>query len=68
MPNPYPESGETVVPAGTYILYYGEGARETAEEAYGTSLRDGVCYSEQRLGRKNSFVPTIESILSKAML
>lgn len=67
VPNPYPEAGETVVPAGTYILYYGEGARETAEEAYGASLRDGVCYSEQRLGRKNNFVPTIERILGKAM-
>ena len=55
------------VPEGTYILYYGEGARETAEEAYGASLRDGVCYSEERLGRKNAFVPTIERILSKAI-
>ena len=37
--------GETTVPAGTFILYYGE----------------------QRLGRKNAFVPTIEKILGKAI-
>ena len=28
---------------------------------------DGVCYSEERIGRKNSFVPTIERILGKTM-
>ena len=27
----------------------------------------GVCYSEERLGRKNAFVPTIERILGKAI-
>ena len=28
---------------------------------------DGVCYSEERLGRKNDFVPTIERVLGKTM-
>jgi len=34
-PNADPQSHDKVVPAGTYILYFGKGAREVAEEAYG---------------------------------
>lgn len=48
-----------------YILYYGEGAREVAEAAYGPSIREGVCYSEKRLGRKTEVVPTFTEILGK---
>ena len=62
-PNPDPDSADKTVPTGTYILYCGEGAREAAEEAYGPSLRDGVCYSETRLGRKVDVVPTLTEIL-----
>ena len=64
-PNPDPESSEKTIPAGTYFLYCGEGAREVAEQAYGPSLRDGVCYSATRLGRKSDVVPLLTEILGK---
>lgn len=65
VPNPDTESASKVVATGTYILYYGEGAREVAESAIGPSLREGVCYSEERLSRKTQFVPMITEILGK---
>ena len=37
---------------GTYLLYYGNGARELAEAIFGPSLREGVTYSEEGIGRK----------------
>lgn len=64
-PNPDTESASKVVATGTYILYYGEGAREVAESAIGPSLREGVCYSEERLSRKTQFVPMITEILGE---
>ena len=64
-PNPDPDAPDKVVPTGTYILYYGEGARQIAEEAYGPSLREGVCYSETRLGRKVDLVPTLTELLGR---
>ena len=64
-PNPDPDSADKTIPTGTYILYYGEGAREAAEEAYGPSLREGVCYSETRLGRKFDVIPTLTEILGR---
>ena len=65
-PNPDPYSSDKAIPTGTYILYCGEGARE-AEEAYGPSLRSGVCYSETRLGRKVDVVPTLTEILRRSL-
>ena len=62
-PNPDPESSEKVIPSGTYIRYDGEDAAQTAEAAYGPGLRPGVCYSQTRLGRKTSSVPTLTEIL-----
>ena len=62
--NPDPYSADKVIPLGTYILYTGEGARELAEQAFGESLRDGVCYSETRLSRKSDVVPLFTRILS----
>ena len=50
------------VPTGTYILYSGEGAREAAELIFGQSIRDGVCYSENRLVRKRDVVPALTRI------
>ena len=63
-PNLDSSSADKVVPTGTYILYYGEEARKVAEEAFGPSLRYGVCDSETRLGRKFDVVPTLTEILS----
>lgn len=65
VPNPDTSSAIKVVAEGTYVLYYGEGARELTEQLYGPSLRDGVCYSEERLSRKSQFVPAITDLLSK---
>lgn len=61
--NPDPESADKVIPAGTYILYCGERAREVAEKAFGPSLREGVCYSDSRLTRKADVIPALTEIL-----
>ena len=53
------------VEAGTYILYCGDGAREIAEEAYGPSLREGVCYNERRLSRKTDVIPTLQDVIDR---
>ncbi|MCR5841758.1 MAG: hypothetical protein K6G86_06735 [Bacteroidales bacterium] len=61
-PSPDPASGK-VVAEGTYILYCGEGARQMAELAAGQSLREGICYSGHRLGRKTDVVPLFTAYL-----
>ena len=61
-PSPDPASGK-VVAEGTYILYCGEGARQMAELAAGQSLREGICYSGHRLGRKTDVVPLFTAFL-----
>lgn len=50
------------VDAGTYLIYYGTGAREVAEAIFGASLRVGVAYSETKLSRK-VIVPLIQKQL-----
>ena len=37
---------------GTYIIYCGESSRAIAETIYGSSLREGVIYSKEKIGRK----------------
>lgn len=64
-PNPDPTSIDKVIPLGTYVLYCGEGSREVAEQAVSPSLREGVCYSEERLSRKSQFVPKLTEIFEK---
>lgn len=51
--------GKAEIGKGTYILYYGEGAREIAEKAFGASRREGVIHSDEKLGRKTHVVPGI---------
>lgn len=48
--------------AGTYFIYYGEGAQAIAEAIFGPSLRKGVTYSEEKISRKQ-IVPKITDIL-----
>ncbi|MBQ9362950.1 MAG: inorganic diphosphatase, partial [Bacteroidaceae bacterium] len=48
--------------AGTYFIYYGEGAQAVAEAIFGPSLRDGVTYSEEKISRKQ-IVPKLTEIL-----
>lgn len=50
------------VVAGTYLIYYGDGSKEVAEAVFGTSLREGVCYTTDNLSRKQ-IVPLITKVL-----
>ena len=64
-PNPDPASLQKELQIGTYVLYCGEGTRQIAEQAFGASLRDGVCYKEGRLGRKGDVVPPLTALIGK---
>ena len=48
--------------AGTYFIYYGEGAQAVSETIFGPSLREGVTYSKEKQSRKQ-IVPKITEIL-----
>ena len=48
---------------GTYFIYYGEGAKQVAEGVIGPSLREGVCYTSEKLSRKQ-IVPRITEVLT----
>lgn len=48
---------------GTYFIYYGEGAKQVAEDVFGPSLREGVCYTSEKLSRKQ-IVPRITEVLT----
>ena len=48
---------------GTYFIYYGEGAKVMAEAVFGSSLREGVCYTSENLSRKQ-IVPRITDVLT----
>lgn len=55
---------------GSYILYYGregfEGeAKEVAEAAFGKSVAEGLCYSEEKLSRKTDMVPMMTEAIGK---
>ncbi len=62
---PDPDAGGKVIPTGTYLLYQGEGTRELVGKAFGPSIRDGVYYSETRLGRKGDVVPKLAEMLKR---
>lgn len=48
---------------GTYFIYYGTGAKAVAEAVFGPSLREGVCFSEKKLSRKQ-IIPLITEALA----
>ena len=48
--------------AGTYFIYYGEGAQAVSEAILGPSLREGVIYSKKKQSRKD-IVAKITEIL-----
>ena len=48
----------------TDIIYYGDGAKETAEKAFGTSDKDYI-RCEGQLSRKNDFIPAISKALTE---
>ena len=62
IPNPDPDDPDRNIDAGTYLLFYGVGAREVAETIIGPSLREGVVFSEQKLSRRE-IVPLIQQQL-----
>ena len=62
---PDPSAPGKVVAEGTYLLYSGKDARTMAEQVAGPSLRDGICYSQRRLGRKTDVVPLFTGFLSR---
>ena len=47
----------------TDIIYYGDGAKETAEKAFGKSDKDYI-RCEGQLSRKNDFIPAISNALA----
>ncbi|MCR5424584.1 MAG: DHH family phosphoesterase [Bacteroidales bacterium] len=49
---------------GFYFIYSGERAKAIAEEMFGPSLRDGVCYTTEDLSRKQ-IIPLITNILNR---
>ena len=57
----YPDSID-YTDAGTFFIYYGEGAQTVAETIFGPSLREGVTYSEEKISRKQ-IVPKITELL-----
>ena len=50
------------IEGGTYFIYYGEDSKRVAEAVFGTSLREGVCYTTENLSRKQ-IVPRITKVL-----
>jgi len=50
------------VEGGTYFIYYGEDTKRVAEAIFGTSLREGVCYTSENLVRKQ-IVPRITEVI-----
>ena len=51
------------VEGGTYFIYCGDGTKQVAEAVFGPSLREGVCYTEENLSRKQ-IVPRITEVIS----
>ena len=63
-----PNTGENkdkkpYVNGGTFFIYYGTGAKAVAEAVFGPSLREGVCFSEKKLSRKQ-IIPLITEALA----
>ena len=71
MPDILAETGDAMLLAnvlteeGSYILYCGEGAETLVEQAFGPSLRKGVCHVPERLSRKTQIVPRLTEILKQ---
>lgn len=61
--DPATQKEKPKVVAGSYLLYDGEGAKAVAEKAFGTSVREGVCFSSTPLVRKSGVVPAVTAAL-----
>lgn len=57
---------ETGTPTATYkthIAYYGEGAKELAETAFGETKHDNCIILDHKVSRKTDFIPAITEVL-----
>ena len=50
---------------GSYILYYGDKAKDVAEAAFGQSIEEGIIYSDISISRKSDFIPMITDVINK---
>lgn len=50
----------------SHIPYYGNGAKETAEAAFGKTTHDNCIQLNRVLARKSDFIPAITNVLNKA--
>lgn len=58
----------TGAPTATYIThipYYGEGAREVAEAAFGETKHDNCIVLDRKVSRKTDFIPAITKVLER---
>lgn len=49
----------------THIPYYGEGAREVAEAAFGPTTHDNCVVLQRKVSRKTDFIPAITQVLER---
>lgn len=59
------ENGDPTVTYFTHIPYYGEGAKEVAEAAFGETKHDNCIVLDRKLSRKTDFIPAITKVLEK---
>ena len=48
----------------SYILYYGDKAKEVAEKAYGQSIEEGIIFIDRKISRKSDFIPDITEVIN----
>lgn len=56
-------NGTPTVTYSTHIPYYGEGAKEVAEAAFGETKHDNCIVLDRKVSRKTDFIPAITKVL-----
>ena len=59
------KNGAPTVTYITHIPYFGEGAKEVAEAAFGETKHDNCIVLDRKLSRKTDFIPAITKVLEK---
>lgn len=57
------ENGNPTVTYTTHIPYYGKGAKELAEAAFGETKHDNCIVLDHKVSRKTDFIPAITKVL-----
>ena len=57
------EAGAPTATYVTHIPYYGEGAKEVAEAAFGPTIHDNCIVLDHKVSRKTDFIPAITAVL-----